>query len=62
MLCRGAVLDLGEDLLPVPVVAPAAGPTVPETRPGSAEAAPELASLEEVERAHILAVLHRAGW
>jgi len=62
VLCQGAVLDLGEDLLPVPVVVPAAGPTVPETRLRSAEAAPELATLEQVERAHILAVLDRAGW
>jgi formate hydrogenlyase transcriptional activator len=62
VLCQGAVLDLGEDLLPVPVVVPAAGPTVPETRLRSAEAAPKLATLEQVERAHILAVLDRAGW
>ena len=63
VLCPGTVLDLGEGLLPVPVAAPAAaGPTALETRPRPAEAAPELASLEEVERSHILAVLHRAGW
>jgi formate hydrogenlyase transcriptional activator len=60
VLCQGTVLDLDEDLLPVPVVADIADPAVPESRPPSSAAG--LGSLEEVERAHILAVLHQAGW
>jgi hypothetical protein len=60
VLCQGTVLDLDEDLLPVPVVVDVADPALPESRPPSESAG--LGSLEEVERAHILAVLHQTGW
>ena len=60
VLCQGTVLDLDEDLLPVPVAADVVEPVVPDLRPASSVVG--LGSLEEVERAHILAVLHQAGW
>jgi formate hydrogenlyase transcriptional activator len=55
VLCKGSVLELGADLLPVEGSDTAVEP----------EAAPEAAavdSLEEVQRRHILRVLEKTGW
>jgi len=57
VLCQGAVLELDEDLLPV--AAAGSGNTAGETPPGRSAA---LATLEEMERSHILAALERTGW
>jgi formate hydrogenlyase transcriptional activator len=57
VLCQGSVLELDEDLLPV--FPRAAGPTAARC---ASDDAPPLGSLEEVERAHVLAVLERVGW
>jgi formate hydrogenlyase transcriptional activator len=56
VLCPGSVLELDPDLLPVTAAwtATAAAPT-----PG---ASPGLATLEEMERAHILAALEQTSW
>jgi formate hydrogenlyase transcriptional activator len=57
VLCQGAVLELDQDLLPVSVAE-----TVP-VAPASAAGPPaSLATLEDMERAHILAALERTGW
>jgi DNA-binding NtrC family response regulator len=64
VLCRGPVLDVGLDLLNLP------GPPRGLAAPGPAGAGPAAdsappavpATLEEVERAHILATLERTGW
>jgi formate hydrogenlyase transcriptional activator len=57
ILCQGATLELDEDLLPM---------AVPETGGAAGEAPPQrpagLATLEEMERAHILAALEQTGW
>ena len=57
VLCPGSVLELDQDLLPV---------TGPGTAATGATPAPEspagLATLEEMERAHILAALEQTGW
>src|SRR5262245_9171006 len=60
VLCQGAVLDLDEGLLP------AAGSTATTaTKPPDEAGRPEpsgLGTLEDVERAHILATLEKTGW
>jgi formate hydrogenlyase transcriptional activator len=55
VLCQGAVLELDQDLLPVP--GPETGATPAAVPPPS-----PLATLEEMERAHILAALERTSW
>jgi formate hydrogenlyase transcriptional activator len=55
VLCQGSVLELEQDLLPVSVAE-----TVP-TAPAP-ESPASLATLEDMERAHILAALERTGW
>lgn len=53
--CRGSVLKLGADLLPI---------EAPETstEPGAIAEAKNSDSLEEIQRQHILRVLERTGW
>jgi len=62
VLCPGPTLELDHDLLPVPD--PGGGQsTVPApATPGPVESSPGGATLEAVERAHILATLERTGW
>jgi formate hydrogenlyase transcriptional activator len=73
VLCEGPVLELDRDLVPVAAAAaevraprPPAGTPAAAGRPvqkagGVATAQPDLATLEEVERQHILAALERTG-
>ncbi len=64
VLCRGPVLEIAHDPLPVPGSGGGGGrsPVPAPVKPRSAEAPPRGATLEEVERAHILATLERTGW
>ena len=57
VLCPGSVLELDEDLLPVsgPGMTAVGATPAPESAAG-------LATLEEMERAHILAALEQTGW
>ncbi|HXJ82451.1 MAG TPA: helix-turn-helix domain-containing protein [Candidatus Methylomirabilis sp.] len=57
VLCQGPALELDEDLLPVtsPRTVPTAGAPAPDLTAG-------LPTLEEIERAHILAALGPTGW
>jgi len=58
VLCQGRVLELDPDLLPIP---PAGAP--PAAGAQSAAHSPVgLATLEEMERVHILAALKQTGW
>jgi formate hydrogenlyase transcriptional activator len=57
VLCPGSALDLDEDLLPVAGPETAAAAAAPAPVPPSG-----LATLEEIERAHILAALEQTGW
>src|SRR3989454_9754845 len=64
VICPGPALELDQDLLPVTgsgTEAPAAEPA-PGPPPGSGEARSRIATLEEMERAHILAALEQTGW
>jgi transcriptional regulator with GAF, ATPase, and Fis domain len=70
VLSRGPMLELGEDLLPLAVRPPGA-PAGPAAAPAGAAGliTPEgagapsgLATLEDVERAHLSTVLERTGW
>jgi len=55
VLCQGPALDLDEDLLPVaPAPSARATPSPDASAPG--------ATLEQVERAHILTVLQHVSW
>ena len=58
VLCRGATLELGQELLPVTT------PEAPDADKPGAPSAPgaALPTLQEAERAHILAALQGAGW
>ena len=59
VLCQGSVLDLDEGLLPVTgstTATAVAQPAQPDQPPSG------LGTLEEIERAHILATLEKTGW
>ena len=62
VLCQGAILKLDDDLLPVPPAPVADAAPAASDRPRLPEPAAGLATLEDVERAHIRAVLREAGW
>ncbi len=58
VLSQGSVLELGDDLLPVPARPASAPPGVvptPAREPG-------LLTMEDMERTHVVAVLERTGW
>jgi formate hydrogenlyase transcriptional activator len=55
VLSSGRVLELGPDLLPL-------GPSAATAAAPEPSGAPALATLEEVERRHILEVLRQSGW
>jgi DNA-binding NtrC family response regulator len=59
VLCQGAVLDLDEGLLPATASTTATTMAQP---PLSDQPSPGLGTLEEMERAHILATLEKTGW
>jgi formate hydrogenlyase transcriptional activator len=75
VLCEGSILELDRDLVPVPAAAgqirdpgslsetrsAAAGARHAQGPGGLAPPLPDLATLEEVERQHILAALERTG-
>jgi formate hydrogenlyase transcriptional activator len=60
VLCQGTVLELDKDLLPVSTSRHDLEPAEAPRR--SHDTLPGLARLEDVERAHMLAVLERVGW
>jgi formate hydrogenlyase transcriptional activator len=57
ILCQGAVLELDQDLLPI-----AGGETGNATGEPPPDRPSALATLEEMERTHILAALEQTGW
>ena len=69
VLSNGGLLDVGHGFLPtLPAMETPAAPARPSSEPAAAPAAPAPApfsgsgTLEDVERAHILAVLAQTGW
>jgi formate hydrogenlyase transcriptional activator len=62
VLCPGPMLELDHDLLPVPDPGGGQSPVPAPVTPGPVESSPGGATLEAVERAHILATLERTGW
>jgi formate hydrogenlyase transcriptional activator len=60
VLCQGSVLELDQDLLPATSVETAVSSAASAAAPDRAPSG--LATLEEMERAHILAALEETGW
>jgi PAS domain S-box-containing protein len=60
ILGRSAELDVPPELLGLPIAPPS--PPAPRTPPAARTAASAAATLEEVERAHIVATLQGTGW